>query len=141
MIYSIARNPTTTTSGNAHFDVAAGAGVRPRIMELGLFLGAATASVYGVNRPSAIGTRTSPTALLAEDPADATSECDTAIAWSAEPTLASSDLRRISLPATIGTGIIWTFPRGLVLDVSKSLVVVNRGTNANSNSVHVVADE
>lgn len=139
-VYSIGRRTSGTTSGNAAFDVAAGAGVRPKIMEFGFFLGAATASTYGLNRPTAIGTRTSPVALLAEDPNDPASECDTALVWSVQPTFATDDLRRIGLPATIGVGVIWTFPKGLVIDVSKSLALVNRATNGVVDA-YCVADE
>lgn len=143
-IYSIARNATATASGDSHFDVAAGAGLRPRIMELGIFLGVATASVFGVNRPSAIGTRTTPVALLPEDPADPAltgiTLIDAAIAWSAQPTDAAEDLRQIHLPATIGVGVIWTFPNGLVIDVSKSIQILNRALNANSTRCNVSCD-
>jgi hypothetical protein len=140
-IYSIARTGTVVTSGQAVFDVGAGAGVRGRIMEIGLFLGAATASTYGLNRPSAIGTRTSPVVLLAEDPADPASECDTAIAWSVQPTFGANDYRLIGLPATIGTGVIWTFPRGLTIAASGSIAVVNRATNSASLQAYAVVDE
>jgi hypothetical protein len=110
-------------------------------MEVELFLGAATASTYGLNRSSALGTRTSPVALLAEDPAMPASECDTAIAWSAEPTKSTDDFRKIGLPATIGTGVIWTFPKGYPFAASGSIVVVNRATNSASVYIAVVVDE
>lgn len=128
-IYSIGRRTTGTTSGNASFDVLAGSGARGRLMEFGFFLGAATASTYGLNRPTAVGTRTAPVALLAEDPDDPASECDTALAWSVQPTFATDDMRRIGLPATIGTGVIWTFPKGMIIDTSASIALVNRATN------------
>jgi hypothetical protein len=49
--------------------------------------------------------------------------------------------RRIALPATIGAGVIWTFPRGLVLATSASLLVWNLATNSANTNVHVVVDE
>jgi hypothetical protein len=130
-IYSIGRRTTGTTSGQAAFDVVAGANVVPRLLEVGLFLGAATASTYGLNRPTANGTRTSPVALLLESEVGTTpaSECDSALAWSVQPTFATDDLRRISLPATIGTGVIWTFPKGIAMAVSTGLALVNRATD------------
>ena len=143
MIYSIARRTTGTTSGNAAFDVAVSTGIRPKIMEFGFFLGAATASTYGLNRTTALGTRTTPVVLMAEDPGDPTltgiTLVDTALAWSVQPTFATDDLRRIGLPATIGTGIIWTFPRVLVIAVSLSIALVNRATNGVGDAF-VVAD-
>lgn len=139
-IYSIGRRTTGATSGNAAMDAASGSGARAKLMEMGFFLGAATASTYGLNRPTAVGTRTTPVSLLAEDPNDPASEVDTALAWSVQPTLATDDVRRISLPATIGTGVIWTFPRGLTIDTSKSIALVNRATNG-VGDCHVVCDE
>jgi len=130
-IYSIGRRTTGTTSGQAAFDVVAGANVLPRLHEIGLFLGAATASTYGLNRPTANGTRTTPVLLLAESEIGSApaSECDTALAWSVQPTFATDDLRRIALPATIGVGVIWTFPKGIAMAVSTGLALVNRATN------------
>lgn len=143
-VYSIARTATNTTTAQAAYDVAAGSGVRPRLMEIGLFLGAATASTYGLNRQTALGTRTSPLALLAEDPGDAAltgiTLVDSAIAWSVQPTLATSDFRLIGLPATIGTGVIWTFPKGLVIAASGGVSIVNRATNSASTNCYAVVD-
>lgn len=139
-IYSIGRRTTGTTSGNAAFDVSAGAAVRPAMLELGVFLAAATASTFGVNRPTALGTRTTPVVLLAEDPAMPASEADTALAWSVQPTFATDDLRRIALPATIGTGVIWTFPKGIVIAQNLSIAVVNRSTTGVAD-VYCVLDE
>lgn len=89
-LYSIGRRTTGTTSGNAAMDVACSTGIRPKIMEVGFFLGAATASTYGLNRTTALGTRTSPVALLAEDAGDpaltGVTLVDTALAWSVQPT-------------------------------------------------------
>lgn len=143
-IYSIARTSAVTTTANAAADVAVSTGLRPRVMEIGVFLGAATASTYGLNRTTAIGTRTTPLALLAEDPADPAltgiTLVDSAVAFSVQPTFAASDLRLIALPATIGTGMVWTFPKGLVVAVSSSIAVVNRATNSASLQAHFVCD-
>lgn len=143
-IYSISRTATVTTSGNAAGDVATSTGIRPRVMEVGIFLGAATASTYALNRSSALGTRTTPVALLPEDAADPAltgiTLVDSAIAFSVQPTLAATDLRTIALPATIGVGMVWTFPKGLAIAVSLSLVIVNRATNSASAPYHIVCD-
>jgi len=81
---------------------------------------------------------------LAEDPGDPTltgiTLVDAAIAFSAEPTELSTMIRRIGLPATIGVGAVFTFPRGLVLAVSLSFLLLNDGTNANSVPHYWVAD-
>ena len=144
-LYSIARNGTATTSGNVAMDVATSTGARPRLMEWGLFLGAATASSYGLQRTTALGTRTSPVALAPEDPNDPALTgimlTDCAVAFSVEPTESGTDLRRVSLPGAIGAGMVWTFPRGLVWATSLSLAIVNAAANANSLNGHIVVDQ
>lgn len=144
-IYSQARNGTTTTSGNVAADIACSTGVRPRLMEWGLFLGAATASTFSLRRTSALGTRTSPVALVAEDPNDAAltgiNLVDCAVAFSVEPTEDTTNrLRAIGLPATIGVGVIWTFPRGVTVQTSLSIAAVHDALNAASHWHNIVAD-
>ena len=45
--------------------------------------------------------------------------------WGTSPTAPAGYHRRWNAAATIGVGIIWTFPRGLIVPVSASLVVFN----------------
>lgn len=114
---------------------------RVKLLELGFFLAAATASTYGLGRPAAIGdTPTTPVDLLQEDPNNvlATAIVQSALAWGTGPTVPAAFLRRISLPATIGTGVIWTWPNGLVIPVSSSLVLWNIGTNSVVDAYAVV---
>lgn len=142
-MYSIGQRTSNVTTNNANFDVAASTGVRHRIMEFGIFLAAATASVFGLNRPSTLGTRTTPTALLAEDSGDPAltgiNLVDSAVAWSAQPTLGAADLRRIGFPATIGAGVVWTFPKGLSSAASLPIAIVNRGATGVAD-IYAVAD-
>jgi hypothetical protein len=145
-IYRIAQTSTSTTSGNAAADVATptASGVKPRLMEYGLFLGAATASTFSLRRTSALGTRTTPTALVPEDPDDitltGTTLVDAAVAFSVEPTEVSAKLTSIGLPATIGVGVIWTFPRGLKIAAQLSLCIIHDATNAASHHHNPVCD-
>lgn len=143
-LYSIGQRGTATTSGNGVVDVACSTGVRPKVMEFGIFLGAATASTYLLQKTSALGTRTTPTALIAEDPGDPTlagiNLVDSAVAFSVEPTEVTPPYRRIGLPATIGTGVIWTFPRGITIANSLSLGIFNGATNSAALDAHIVAD-
>lgn len=144
-LYRLAQTSTVTTSGNACADVATSTGVRPRLVEYDLFLNAATASSFSLRRTSALGTRTSPVALVAEDPGDAALTgielVDQAVAFSAEPTEATAKLASIGLPATIGTGVIWTFPRGMALAVSLSFAIIADSTVGNSHHHTVVVDK
>ena len=54
---------------------------------------------------------------------------DTALAHSVQPTFAGEYHERWSGPATVGQGMLWTFPRTLVIAVSLSLVLQNLATN------------
>lgn len=143
-LYRLAQTSTSTTSGNVAADMACSTGVRPKLMEWDLFLGAATASTFSLRRTSALGTRTTPTALVAEDPGDPAltgiNLVDMAVAFSGEPTEVSAKLASIGLPATIGTGVIWTFPRGMTLANSLSFAIVHDATNAASHHHTCVAD-
>lgn len=143
-LYRLAQTSTSTTSGNAAADMACSTGVRPRLMEWDLFLGAATASTFSLRRTSALGTRTSPVALVAEEPGDPAlagiNLVDMAVAFSAEPTEVTAKLASIGLPATIGTGVIWTFPRGLAVANSLSLAIIHDATNGNVHHHTCIAD-
>ena len=143
-LYRLAQTSTVTTSGNAAADIATSTGVRPRLMEWDLFLNAATASSFSLRRTTTLGTRTTPTALVPEDPGDPTLSgitlVDMAVAFSAEPAEVTAKLASIGLPATIGTGVIWTFPRGIAIAVSSSLAIICDGTNAASHHHTCIAD-
>jgi len=106
---------------------------RARLLEIGVFLAASTTTTIGLGRPQAIGvTPTSPVDFLPEDSDDviASGVIQSALAWGTDPTIPSAFLRRIALPGTIGTGVIWTFPEGLVIPVSSSIVLWNLDTNS-----------
>ena len=114
---------------------------RVKIVELGFFLATATASIIGLGRPAAIGvTPTDPVDFLQEDPNDvlASGVIQSALAWATPPTIPAAFPRRIALPATIGTGVIWTFSPGLVIPVSSSIVLWNLSTNSVLDAYAVV---
>lgn len=140
-IYSIANRTSNVTIANANIEVRTAATDRPRIMEIGIWMAAATASTIGIGRPQAIGvTPTTPVTVVAEDPGDPAGTVQTALAWGTGPTVPLYYLRRIQLPATIGAGVILTFPRGLVIPVSSSIVHWNI-TATGVQDVHHVIDE
>lgn len=141
-IYSLSLNTTVTTNGAASWDVKAAATNEPAIMEIGAINGAATACTYGYGRSANTPTQTSPVLLQAEDEGRPAAVTGCAVAWSTAPTAPAQFFRRAFLPATIGAGIIFTFPRGIVLaSSSASLVQWNNATSSALVSVHVVADE
>jgi hypothetical protein len=139
--YELAVRTSGAASGAAAWEIRTSANIRARLMELGIFLAAATASTYGLGRPAAIGaTPTTPVDFIPEDPADVTvaSQVQSALAWGTGPTVPTAFFRRIGFPATIGVGVIWTFPRGLVIPVSSSIVLWNLATNGVVDAYAVV---
>ena len=131
-LYTRAARTSNVTSGEATWELRSGTNSRLYIRELGIFMGAATASTFGLGRPAAIGiTPTTPVVGQAHDPADAAGIGATALAWATKPTTPTSSiyLRRIGLPAAIGAGVIWTFNEPLIVSVSSSIVVYNLATN------------
>ncbi len=140
-IYSFAARTTGVTSGTAGWEIRTTATNRSKLLELGIFMAAATASTFGLGRPAAIGvTPTSPQTFLAEDSGAPAGGTTSALAWGTGPTIPAGFLRRIALPATIGTGVIWTFPQGILIPVSGSLVLWNLALNGVTD-VYAVIDE
>jgi hypothetical protein len=142
-IYSQAQNTTVVTAAAPAFDMKASASNSPKLMEIGINLGAATASTYGLGRPGNDGSvvQTSGLAVLPENIADPAGNTTTAVAWGTAPTVPTTFLRRIYLPATIGAGVIWTFPRGLTMAASKGLVLWNIAASSANTHIWCVLDE
>jgi hypothetical protein len=129
-LYSIAVRTTGVTTGTAAWEIRTASTDRARVVEIGVFLAAATASTYGIGRPAAIGvTPTTPVTVIAEDSGSPAGTAQSALAWGTGPTVPTAFFRRASMPATIGSGVIWTFPQGLIIPVSGSLVLWNLATN------------
>jgi hypothetical protein len=141
-IYAMGGVGGVGTTGVASTEIIAASTDKPKIMEICISQVAATASLFGLGRPAAIGvTPTTPVTLVDEqDGGGPVGVTRTAVAWATPPTVPTVFLRRLCTPATIGAGIIWTFPRGLGLPTSGSVVVWNAGTNSIVH-FHVVADE
>jgi hypothetical protein len=141
-IYSLSQRTTSGTAATAAWEVRSTSTNKPKIMEVGISQNAATAGVFGLGRPGAIGvTPTSPqTALDEQDGGGPAGLTTAAVAWGTGPTVPTNFFRRVSCPATIGAGVIWTFPRGLGIPVSGSIVVWVIAT-APVADVWVVVDE
>lgn len=124
-IYALSQRTTATAAASANWEVRAAATNAPLIMEIGLTQSAATAGVFGVGRPAAIGvTPTTPQNFVAEGASNLpTSLTTAAVAWGTPPTVPANFNRRISCAATIGVGGIFTFPRGFQVPVSNSVVL------------------
>ena len=141
-IYSLGVRTAGASTGTPAWEVRMGATDRGAILEMGVFLAAATASTYGIGRPAVNGAGgTTPVTFLAEDPGDPAGTMTSILAgWSTTPTAPANFFRRIGLPATIATGVIWTFPRGLKIAISTSFVLWNLAANGVVDA-YVVEDE
>lgn len=142
MIVSLGKQGIGTTGAAAVTVLTGSTQGLVRVLEVGIFLTAATASDISLGRPAAVGiTPTTPTDFLPEHPNDLmpTGTVQMATAWGTAPTAPTNPLRRIMLPANIGAGIIWTFPKGLAIAASGNLVIWNNATNSIAN-IYVVCD-
>jgi len=123
-IYSLSQRTVVTAAAGATWEIIAGAVRRPRILEIGLSQVTAVAGTYGLGRPAAVGVDPVPVLFSAELVGDHVSTVNGAVAWSTTaPTVPTLYLRRVTCPATIGAGVIWTFPRGLYIAATLSIVI------------------
>lgn len=110
-----------------------------KLVELHIYLAAATASVFGLGQPAAIGvTPTTPVDFLTEHSSDvlASGVVQSALAWATPPTVPANFDERISIGGAVGNGGIFTFPQGIVIPVSSAMVLWNITANG---AVDVVA--
>jgi hypothetical protein len=133
--YSVGFASVAAASGAAYSTIHTGSSYVARITEIGVACNAATASMIGLGVPG--NTPVATTSLLGQaeqtgvDPAS-TVNVDTA--WSTAPTVPAAFIRKFGLPATIGAGLIWTWPpdRPLLLPKSSWLCLWNFGASAGS---------
>jgi hypothetical protein len=142
MIYSISQRTSNVTSGAAAHTINVAAGSRIALLEAGVFMAAATASTYALGRPAAAGVTPGTQSLFqAEDVAAPASLTNGTLTWTTSPTSPTIAQRRWSSPATIGTGVIWTFPRGLTVAASANFVLQNLAANGVVDSYFVIDEK
>ena len=124
-IYSLAQRTTNLTITQAQVEWRTPATVRPRVLEISLVQITATAQSVGLGRPQAIGVTPVNVLFQADDPGDPASVMNGSLSWATSPTVPLIFHRRWNSAATIGVGVVWTFPMGLVIPISSSLVVWN----------------
>jgi hypothetical protein len=141
-IFSVANRTSVATTTTAALEIIAGANNAYSLKEFGITQNAATASVFGFAPPAAKGvTPANGSTVQAEDQGNTTSgNTTTGTTWATGPTAPTNFWRRVSTPATIGAGIIWTFPRGI--NVLKTITTILWNVTANSVvDVWIVVDE
>lgn len=139
-ISSCAVRTTNTTITQAAVEVRTNSALRPKILEVSFVSTATTAQSIGLGRPAAIGVTPTTTSFTMDDSAEPASILTAATAWGTSPTAPTIFHRRWNCTNLIGMGVIWTFPRGLIIPVSSSIVIWNITATALAD-VHVVADE
>jgi len=141
-ISSLAQRTTTftaTTTATVEWRTAAAG--RCKVLEVSYInSSAATATSIGLGRPQAIGITPVNVLFQRDDPADPASVTNGSLSWATSPTVPLIYHRRWGCAATIGVGVVWTFPRGLVIPISSSLVIWNIATTTASD-VNCIVDE
>lgn len=142
-IYSSGVRTSNLTITQACWELRTAATNKPQVLEISAVQATATAQSIGLGRPQAIGGTPGTTSLLQAEGAPSSNPASVntvALTWGTSPTVPLVFLRRWNSAATIGVGIIWTFPRGLAIPVSSSLVLWNI-TASVAQDVNVVVDE
>ena len=139
-ISSLALRTTNLTISQASWELRTAAAGRPKILELSFIQATGTAQSIGVGRPQAQGITPVNVLFQADDPGDAASAVNASLSWATSPTVPLIFQRRWNSAATIGVGIVWTFPRGMVMPVSASWVIWNI-TAAQAADVNCALDE
>lgn len=114
-LYSLG-NKTIVGVPSIALEVISGANVGFRLLELcAANTSTATNSGLSLSMTSAASvTPTSPANLIAEDPGNnVASNTTTAVAWATAPTPNAIYFRRYTIQTTLGSGVIWNFPRGI----------------------------
>jgi coproporphyrinogen III oxidase len=115
-----------------------------RIWEVAVYEsgGTAAATDFGLGRPAAISVTPTTVVPQAEDTSSAAAACTGQVAAGTKPTVPAFFLRRFGVPATLGAGVIWTFPEGLIVPSGPAeMVVWNIGAATSTFSGYFVYDE
>jgi hypothetical protein len=141
-IYSLSLRSTVTTTGAASWAALSPATNEAAVMELRWVNGAATASVIGIGRTNNVPTLTGGVAFLPEDEGRPAGVTQAAVAFGTAPGVPANFFRRASIAGVIGAGIVYTFPRGVVLAAASNAICVwNITTNTAVVDIDCVVDE
>jgi len=123
---SVAQRTTNVTIANASCQLYTTAAVKCRVLETSWVGATATATSLGFGRPAALAVTPATLVLLQrDDSADPACVTNLALTWGTSPTAPTVYHRRWNGAATIGVGIIFTFPRGITIPVSGAVVWFN----------------
>lgn len=121
---SIGVRTTVATITTASVQLLATAAVKFRLLECSYVQTVGTAQSVGLGRPAANGVTPGTTSTFQrDDSADPACVTTASLSFGTSPTAPTVYHRRWNSAATIGVGIVWTFPRGLIVPVSGALVI------------------
>ena len=147
--YAVAFAKTTGAAAGPILDVRPAANKPAIVWEIGIFAETAVAGTVGLVRSTNAGTtpggNTTPVAEDYSNTRTCTVNCYTT--YATEPTQATVYMRRAALAASIGSGVIWTFPNGILVPTSTDTATANGlmlrqiSTAAVTYSVYAILDE
>lgn len=139
MRYELGILGTVGTTATAQAEVRAGAAKPMSLLEFGIFLNAATASLFTLGRPGntpAGGTAQTATLPVSQPSGGAASLGGIILSgWTTAPTVSAAGhtTRSLSLPAAIGNGIVFTWQMGEMMispTTTTGFILWNAGTNS-----------
>lgn len=118
----------------ALLNIKSGASQRIRILELGVFqpgTGTPTVVAGGFGKAANSGSvvHSANIVPVPDDPGDPASICNGGIAFTTAPTAPTLWNFQFSIPATLGAGVIKTWPGGLIIPISSDWALWNNGGN------------
>jgi hypothetical protein len=125
-IASIAVRSSNVTINQAQWQLLCTAGVKCRILEVSYIGATATAASVGWGRPAANAVTPGTTSTFQrDDSADPACVTTVSLTYGTSPTNPTNFHRRWNGAATIGVGIVYTFPRGIIIPVSGTFTCAN----------------
>lgn len=115
-----------------------------RVFEVGIFTTTAAAGTITLERSNSVGATFTTTVLGdKEDPQSSagTATIDTAITTAPTRIATPLPFRTFSFPATAGSGVIWTFPNGLVVPAAGGLLIWQTSAAAVGYAAYFAWDE
>jgi hypothetical protein len=141
-LYSVATSKTTGAAAGLIAEVRTSSTRDARVFEIGVTAETAVAGTIGLVRATNAGTTPGGAVVpTADDPNAAATGVNLYTTYGTEPTQAAVYLRRFAASAAIGAGVVWTFPRGLVIGTTGGLLIRQLSTAAVTYSVYVNFDE
>jgi hypothetical protein len=138
---------TTKTSGAAAAWLAqfrTGSARDARVFEVGVFTTTAVAGTVGLIRSATVGATFTSTATGAPyDPVSAAGVAVIDTAATTAPTISGTPayFKQAVFPATAGSGVIWSFPNGLIVPISSGLLLWQLSTAAVGYNFYVDFEE